>query len=360
MTRVTLVKRVKRALIPLYQHAATRFGGGEIKLGPRGRNAVILLCPDYGNIGDLAIRFAQERYLARVLPDYTVQSVPLADTYKFLRILKDRLVGSDLVLVTGGGSMGDLYPRAQFGRMFIARYLSSRRIVSFPQSIIFSSTGEAGRSGVREAKALSFCNQFVLTARESQSRRDMEALFSNRVIYAPDIVFSLIEETRAMPNIERSGALMMLRGDAERSLSGLDADVIDRRLRSRFSVVSRRDNTVRDELIFRGAEEKPFLAMLDDIRATEVVVTDRLHGMIFAVITGTPCIVLPNTNHKIRGTYDAWVERSCPYVVFLDRLDEAELDRALQVVTRPGATDAFATLTFDFHELDEEILAGSR
>ncbi|MDA3776081.1 polysaccharide pyruvyl transferase family protein [Streptococcus thermophilus] len=31
----------------------------------------------------------------------------------------------------------------------------------------------------------------------------------------------------------------------------------------------------------------------------EVVLTDKLHGMIFSYITGTPCIVLANDNHKI-------------------------------------------------------------
>ena len=31
--------------------------------------------------------------------------------------------------------------------------------------------------------------------------------------------------------------------------------------------------------------------------------TDRLHGMIFSVITGTPCIVFDNFNSKIKNAY---------------------------------------------------------
>ena len=36
-------------------------------------------------------------------------------------------------------------------------------------------------------------------------------------------------------------------------------------------------------------------------------VTDRLHGMIFSVVTGTPCIALDNVSGKVRGVH-AWIE----------------------------------------------------
>lgn len=256
--------------------------------------------------------------------------------------------------------MGDLYPRAQFGRMFIARYLKDQRIVSFPQSIIYSSAEARGRSGRREARALAQHADFVLCAREEHSRKEMQSLFANRVIYAPDIVLSLVDEVRSLPLVERSGALLMLRGDAEKNMTDRDARSIELRLRARYASVVSRDNTVADEAIVAGAEADPFFAMLDDFRASKVVVTDRLHGMIFAVITGTPCVVLPNTNHKIRGTYDAWIKGRCPYVEFVDRYDDDALDEALDRATARGATDVYADLAFDFAELDDAVLSAAR
>ena len=41
-----------------------------------------------------------------------------------------------------------------------------------------------------------------------------------------------------------------------------------------------------------------------DFQKSELVITDRLHGMIFCYITKTPCIVMPNNNHKILMTYE--------------------------------------------------------
>ena len=57
-----------------------------------------------------------------------------------------------------------------------------------------------------------------------------------------------------------------------------------------------------------------------------VVVTDRLHGMIFAAVTGTPCVVLDNATHKSRDFYRTFLQDS--NAVFYigtdcDRLEEA-------------------------------------
>lgn len=42
----------------------------------------------------------------------------------------------------------------------------------------------------------------------------------------------------------------------------------------------------------------------------DFVVTDRLHGMIFSYICGTPCIVFDNKTHKVSGVYNTWLSDS--------------------------------------------------
>ena len=49
------------------------------------------------------------------------------------------------------------------------------------------------------------------------------------------------------------------------------------------------------------------------------MVTDRLHGMIFAALTKTPCIVVPNSNYKIKGIYE-WL-KGLNYISFLEDMD---------------------------------------
>ena len=47
--------------------------------------------------------------------------------------------------------------------------------------------------------------------------------------------------------------------------------------------------------------EEKIEEMLKKYRKCQLVITDRLHGMIFAAITSTPCIALGNYNHKIKS-----------------------------------------------------------
>ena len=63
------------------------------------------------------------------------------------------------------------------------------------------------------------------------------------------------------------------------------------------------------------------------------VITDRLHGMIFAAVTGTPAVVLRSSDRKIEEYYEAFLADSNAVFYIgtdLDRLSEA-LARALRV-----------------------------
>ena len=51
---------------------------------------------------------------------------------------------------------------------------------------------------------------------------------------------------------------------------------------------------------------------LSECSGASLIITDRLHGMIFAAITGTPCIVMESLSSKIRGCY-SWIE-DCNYI----------------------------------------------
>jgi len=55
---------------------------------------------------------------------------------------------------------------------------------------------------------------------------------------------------------------------------------------------------------------------LDQFGSSMLVVTDRLHGMILSVLAGTPCLVVPNANHKIKQTWFDWLSDQ-PQVNFL-------------------------------------------
>lgn len=72
---------------------------------------------------------------------------------------------------------------------------------------------------------------------------------------------------------------------------------------------------------------------LKEFAEAKLVVTDRLHGMVFAALTGTPCVAVGNCNGKVKGVYE-WI-KELPYVVYLDNilkieeaLDEINLEKS--------------------------------
>lgn len=52
-----------------------------------------------------------------------------------------------------------------------------------------------------------------------------------------------------------------------------------------------------------------------------IVLTDRLHGMIFSAITGTPCVAFSNYNHKIKESYE-WI-KYLPYIKYAENITQA-------------------------------------
>ena len=67
-----------------------------------------------------------------------------------------------------------------------------------------------------------------------------------------------------------------------------------------------------------------------------MVITDRLHGMIFCAITETNCIVLDSKSPKLRGCYE-WISH-LGYIRFVSNTDELESTWTI-MKTKPNVFD---------------------
>ncbi|MCT1364396.1 MULTISPECIES: polysaccharide pyruvyl transferase family protein [unclassified Microbacterium] len=347
-----MIRRIKHSLIPLYQRAATWRAGRTFVRRDERPTAFLLLTPDYGNVGDLAIGVAEVAYLESRLPEYDIVSIPLTETYAWLRSIKKRSREGDIVFLVGGGSTGDLYPRAHFGRVFAIRYLQRLPIISFPQSIIYSSEHAKRTFGRRERAAFRSHSSLRLFMRERTSMKIVEEIFGGDVGYAPDIVLSQTNLTNA--EAQRSHALVVLRADGERSLTDDDHERILVLAETISGAVVVQDHEVSFEPQRGLSPSAVVQEMMEQYRSAQVVITDRLHGMIFAAVTGTPCVVLPNTNHKIVGTYEDWLRESCPYIRFAESQDADALRLLAEEVVVIGRAGAQPPV-LDFSQLDAAV-----
>lgn len=273
---------------------------------------------EYGNIGDYQINESVVSFLQRVLPDHTVHEVTAREWGTHRPFLKKYICKKDLIVFAGGGNFGDNYPAAQKLRNEIIRLWPTNPKIVFPQTIYFSNSQE-GKNALEEACSLyTQENHVALFTREQPSFAFAQTHFSCESYLVPDIVLSA-DIPQGIAREQR--ILLCFRQDIEKSMSGETAIAVDCLCKASGLTVERTDLQL-DYHVDRAERKTIIQEKLDLWRQSKLVVTDRLHGMVFAAITGTPCIVFSNYNHKVRGTYE-WI-KYLPYIRYAETVEDVE------------------------------------
>jgi pyruvyl transferase EpsI len=161
-------------------------------------------------------------------------------------------------------------------------------------------------------------NLFLFTRDEPSYCQFKDQLY-NRVFLVPDIVLSLDDITS---NIIRSGAMLAMRSDVEGKHTNHQKKQLFDILEKYYKKVTISDTTTNYPISINERRAE-LLKNWNIFMSSELVITDRLHGMIFAAITKTPCIVLNTYNHKLIGQYK-WL-RHLDFIRFTEfNLNEIE------------------------------------
>lgn len=296
---------------------------------PQGDRAFVFLAADYGNIGDLAITAAQRNFIARVANGRHVVPVPISATRELIRSIRKLVDPCDLVTIIGGGNMGSLYPDIEELRQLVIRTFPTNRIVCFPQSLDWTRSHESDHAVAGIIRTYSSHRDLHVFARESVSRDKLRALFADyanvHIGYVPDVVLSAsAAELGFDGRPEPSGILLCMRNDRERSLAPEQLARLRRALEDTGQGITVTDTHAGGARLDEAQCAHLLADKLAQFAAARLVVTDRLHGMILSQVAGTPCLVLPNSNHKIRQTWMDWL-RDVPQLRFVEPAQLPEL-----------------------------------
>ena len=318
------MKLIKEKLIPVYECFKTYLFPSKVSLNLDNskKNIYIFLCPDYGNIGDIAIGYAQKNFILKSYPNYNIVEIPISNTYDYIRLIKKNIKKNDIIVLIGGGNFGDMYPKADFMRLFIIKTFKNNKIVSFPQTFNFSNNKYGQRRLFKNIKIINKHKNIILFAREKVSYDLMKKYFPNKELYlCPDIVLSL----NMVKTSKRDGVLFAFRSDNEKKISDKFIDSLKEFINNKKEEVVFKDTTIPNEEFICDERMDYLNTLLSEFSKSKMVITDRLHGMIFSYITSTPCIVLANNNHKIISTYNTWL-KDCNYIKFISDLDNINSD----------------------------------
>jgi exopolysaccharide biosynthesis predicted pyruvyltransferase EpsI/nitroreductase len=356
-----------------------------------------LFPPQVPSVGDHAQIVATQKWFEDYFPDWKVIRFYRHEIEDWDRLLKT-VEKDDLIFIHSSGDFGTLFywtgeekhPWHKTRRKIISSF-PNNKIIQLPVTVFYHNTG-AGRGVLQEDQQFyGDRKNVVLMCREPKSHEILANNLECKSLFVPDFVFYL---KPVLTKRERKGALLVLRKDHEsrfsqesrllrfRSLKRLKIlrvilkfpkiksflrkllDISRKFLTARnadktgwtfrtmiekvIPNVTVKDVQIAQHPITDDVRESCINTVLDYYQNFKIVVTDRLHGMIFSVITKTPCIAIDDKiPHKL-SAYKKLLSRSVKFVSNIEEIPDA----IREVLSEPYQE---TELTSYFTNLNEKI-----
>jgi pyruvyl transferase EpsO len=316
-------------------------------LVPRGSRCALLDFPAYANVGDSAIWLGERAYLrrrgARIV--YTCQH----SSYSAPRLA--RSLGDGLILLQGGGNLGDLWLQHQRLRERVIADFPRARIIQLPQSIHFRDPANLAR-----VRALFEPHPgLTLLVRDHRSLALARDGLGTPAELCPDMSFALGPLAPPRPpvrdivwlarsDVEGRGLPVPSLAAGEERIDWLtERTTLLRRLsQARANQIGRHPRLLggTGQLGVRlyDAEARQRLERGRALLARgRVVITDRLHGHVLALLAGQPHVISDTTTGKVGDFFATWTKDS-PLTTWAETPAEA-LERARALVRLGGERD---------------------
>lgn len=292
------------------------------RLKIKNSNCILLDTPEHGNLGDQAITISEKQYISSNFPQCNMIEITADKLNENEKKYAKLTPVNCLILVHGGGFLGELWPNEEMRFRRILKEFHNNRVIVFPQTITFSLDTSEGIAFFEESKKIYSLHPFLtICVRDINSYNFMKQYMPKvDVILTPDIVTVY----NYMPSLTRirKNIIICMRSDLEKCITDTEILHIKKSITELFPAdeVIPTDTVIKINSALQSVKstrEKYVEQKLNEFASSKLIVTDRLHGMLFAAITGTPCIAYNNSNGKVKGVYE-WIKH-CDYVIFADR-----------------------------------------
>lgn len=281
---------------------------------------LIFNSPIHGNIGDHAIIYAEYKMLEKQkIKAFEVSTYREKCCFEYIT---SHIAEDAVISITGGGFIGSQWIEEQNLVNKVIEQFAEHKIIIFPCTIYFKND-EIGKKELKKSiKIFDKAKNLYIFAREQKTYEFAKNTYKNaNVELVPDIVLSLKNENY---NYKRDGILLCFRKDVEGIFSQKDKEELYKILNKYYKNIKQTD-TVVNYSISPKKRNKEIEMKLKEFASSKLVITDRLHGMIFATITNTPCIVFSNYNYKVEGVYQ-WIKNIDKNIIFEKDINNIQND----------------------------------
>lgn len=313
------------------------------------RKIVLVQTPLHNNIGDQAITLAEYKFLNDNFHKTKIIEVPAKYLQpKIMSLLKICIKKDDLILIHGGGFLGTLWMNEENTLLMVLNTFYDRHIIIMPQTVYYENDS-AGTAELEKSKQFyGRCKKLLVFLREKYSYDYFKQNFEGiKTFLVPDIVL-YFDKYKTQHNI-RKNILLCFRNDLEKTQD------VSKYIKQKLSYLNETflatDMTV-NHLVLPHKRTKEVSKKLNEFGNSRLVITDRLHGMIFAAITETPCIVILSKSHKVKGVYQ-WIKH-LDYIKLIENISEIKsaADKILGICPSYDNVE----LKGEFETLKNEIL----
>lgn len=279
--------------------------------------------PIHGNLGDQAIAYAEQAFLKQECNRKMVE-IPSQFVEKYMSVWRWLVGRNGQIAIHGGGFVGSIWPSEDRMLRKVVSSFGGKQIIILPQTVYFDSEHTQMVDSFRELLvshgAVDICAREMYSFNAATKDYD----FPN-VKLVPDMVTYLSKNDVSIDEVsDRDSVLLCLRHDREKVNRQQTLEEIEKMLAPEKLILT---DTVVEHSIYPWQRRRAVSTKINEFRQAKLVVTDRLHGMVFAAIAGTPCLVLSNNNYKIKGVYE-WIKNNT-YVRFVDE----QTDNIHEIVT---------------------------
>lgn len=274
------------------------------------KKIILIGTSEHSNIGDAAITYGEYEFIRKYFKDYKLIEV---STYEFsdtLPYLENIINNDDLIFLQGGGNLGNKFKNEENVRRIIIENFPNNKIIILPQTIYFNDDKEFEISKEIYNK---HHNLTIFTRGHISLEIAKKNFFNAKCYESLDLALNLNFDY----GYNRNGIMCCLRDLNDES--GLDKNKYEEILKIIKSVDNNYSftNNLWTTNIKKIQRNYVVYEQLKNFARHKLVVTDRLHGLIFSLITNTPCIVISAFNHKLKEFTEMLKDNKS--IIFIDK-----------------------------------------
>ena len=287
---------------------------------------ILIGTPAHGNLGDQAIAISELDFLRKISDGRKTIEIPMP-LYKVYRKFLQKHIGcNDTIIISGGGWMGNLWMHNEITiREIISDYINNK-IIIFPQTLYYTNDADGRETADDTKRIFEKHTKLLLTVRDLHSfefaKSNLGLPGNGKLLFCPDMaLFGTLSYSTTASLTNKKKALLCFRNDIEKVCSS--GFVRDTLKKAGFEI--KETTTVLDKLVPLRKRKQIVKEKIKEFGEASIVVTDRLHAMIFSLLAGTPCFAFNNATGKVFGV-GQYLERSGMPVYLIDKMEMQMLE----------------------------------